>query len=164
MTCGEIWAAAISACSGLAGVALGGWIAHRQEDRKAKSSATYLAHRIACSLERFAIECENQSRDYEIHANEKNPSIKFPAPPQYPDDADGWHAIDSEYAARALGFLNDIERSGISRNTDDLDGHSMSYKCEEDRGNLHDEALCIADGLRERYGLQPRSNRHLCSI
>lgn len=145
----------ISASSGLAGVVLGGWIAHLQDNRKAKSSATYLAHRIACSLERFAIECEKQSSDYEIYANEKAPLIEFPAMPQYPDDADGWRAIDNEYAARALGFLNDLERSGIGRNTACLDDHSMSDKCNEDRGKLRDEALRIADGLRERYGLQP---------
>jgi hypothetical protein len=145
----------------LAGVALGGWIARLQENRKAKSSATYLAHRIACSLERFAIECEKQSNNYEIYANEKTPSIEFPASPQYPDDADGWRAIDNEYAARALGFLNDLERSGIGRNTACLDEHSMSGKCEEDRRNLHDEALRIADGLRDRYGLQPRPNHLL---
>jgi hypothetical protein len=87
-----------------------------RDRRQRKSQAAYMAMRLAITLEFYAWACST------FNANNANaqpdPDSEFPAwdvtlpeLPPFPDDADGWRAIDRGLAGRCLNLRNKIHGS-----------------------------------------------------
>src|SRR5215813_5610418 len=87
-----------------------------RDRRTRKNHAAYMAVRLAVTLENFSWSCANFIQDN--HNAETPPDHEYPnwevdlpdlAP--YPDDSDGWRAIDPKSVGRVLGFRNKLHET-----------------------------------------------------
>lgn len=146
------WAGVVSGICAFAGALFANYLVWHFEREKKKDCAVYMAYRVAHSLEKFVIECESESIDYEAFGNTSDPPTSFPVL-AYPADADGWRALGKQ-GAPALDFLLELERAKvIGRAPYYLSQHEMSAQCEEDRVKYADKAKGIASTFRKKYGL-----------
>jgi hypothetical protein len=84
-----------------------GLISIYRDHRHKKSQAAYMAMRLAVVLEAVAADCSDLIADNATarqSADEQFPDwkTKLPELPPYPDDAEGWRAIDRKLAGRCL--------------------------------------------------------------
>lgn len=129
--------------------------------QKRRAHAGYHALRLAVVLEAYAYECSDfidKNDNAQTLPDQEYPEwdVTLPGLPAYPDDAEGWQAIDLRLAARALNLRNritgsqDIIASTIEFSEDDL-GDTLDEHASE-RGL---EAWEIAVALRRKHGLDP---------
>ena len=127
--------------------------------RKHRADGTYLAMRLAVNFEGYAKACAKFVSDNEYP--EHRPDEQFPdwittlpSPPDLPDDADGWKALDANDASAVLGFpmaINDAQSviDAIAEHTPDDIGDSA----QEEAAKLGLQAWNIADRLRAAHKL-----------
>jgi hypothetical protein len=125
-----------------------------RDRRHRKRHATYLAMRLAITLEAYTAECQ-RLLDQNNSSNAPFDSA-LPELPAYPDDADSWKAIDVKLASRCLAFRNRIFES--QKNVDDAFDVADSDVGEDaltesvlDRGL---EAWKIAADLRRAHNIE----------
>lgn len=135
-----------------------GWLRDwRTASVRNKAHAGYLALRVAVLLESYAYACSEFISDN--GAAPHLPDQEFPewdtslpelAP--YPDDADGWRAMDRNLAGRILGFPNKVRSSqGIIRLTIEHTLEDLGEALDEQAAERGLEAWQLAEELRERY-------------
>jgi hypothetical protein len=82
--------------------------------------------------------------------------VKLPELPPYPDDPEGWQALDLKLASRALSLRNRIAGSqGMIRSTWEHAEDELGEELDEQAGGRGLEAWKIAVDLREKYKLEP---------
>ncbi len=126
--------------------------------RHKKSQANYMAMRLAVTLEFYASACADLIQK---NANAEPPptdefggTADMPELSAYPDDAEGWRAIDSALAGRCLNLRNKIHGSQgaidstIEYRMDDLEDTIAEQAAE--RGL---EAWHLAVALRRKHGV-----------
>ncbi len=138
-----------------------GLLAVYRDGRHRKSQATYMAMRLAVTLEFFASAC--------VDLIQKNANVEPPPPteqypawiaelpelPAYPDDADGWRAIDCALAGRCLNLRNKIHGSqGIIDSTIEYDMSGLGDTFEEQTAARGMEAWKLAVALRRKHGVE----------
>jgi hypothetical protein len=115
--------------------------------------------RLAIALEGYTYSCwklivENQNaetpQDYEFP--DWDPDL--PMMPQYPDDPDGWRALDIDLANQVLSLPNQIEggQAAIYAAIEFEEGHVQDV-VEEQASKLGVDAWNLAGQLRHLYGL-----------
>jgi hypothetical protein len=126
---------------------------------KKKAAATYLALRVAATLEGFAYECASLIAD-NGNAQEPpdephpawNPTLPTLAP--YPEEAEGWHALDAALAGRALDLRNHIVGSqGFIFSTAEYAEDELGLVIDKHAAERGQEAWTLAVELRKKYGL-----------
>ncbi|KAA2236962.1 hypothetical protein [Salinarimonas soli] len=126
---------------------------------KKRDVAGYLAMRLAVTLEAYASACQDliaKNDNAEHLPDEQYPewSVRLPELPPYPDDSDGWRALNRRLAARALEFRNRVAETQalifgvLEYDEDDADDLVAEHACE--RGL---EAYRLAVDLRKASGL-----------
>jgi len=126
-----------------------------------KKQATYMAMRLAVTLENFAWACANLIQDNhnaQTLADEEYPEwdVSLPVLPPYPDDDDGWRSLDRKLAGRCLVFRNRLQESdSIIRTTIDLlDGEDTKIAIDEAAAKRGLEAWDIAVALRQKHRIE----------
>lgn len=133
--------------------------AYLTESRLKKSKADFLALRIAVTLEAFTDQCAQLVSDnqYAPHLpDEQYPewSISLPKFEDWPDDIDGWRALDQDLVGRCLNLRSDRDRSqralrdAVEHVEDDAEEHTAIVAAE-----IGLAAWKLAEELRGRYGL-----------
>jgi hypothetical protein len=84
--------------------------------RQRQTHAAYMAMRLAVILEAFASSCsdfiQKNMNAYQAEDREfPDWDAKLPELGPYPEDSDGWRAIDRKLAGRSLGLRNKIAES-----------------------------------------------------
>jgi hypothetical protein len=135
-----------------------------RDARHRKHQAAYMAMRLAVVLEAYASKCldlihENESVEEEASGQHEHEPLFFaqlPELPPYPDDVDGWRAIDRKLADLCLSFRNRIHDSqniidSTFKFVDADAGGSEVAKQATDRGL---EAWEIAAALRRTHAVE----------
>jgi hypothetical protein len=151
------WATIVKTIVGAGiGAASAQWL---RDSRHRKRQAAYMAMRLAVVLEAYAISCSllivtNETaepppdRDF-------GGSAALPELPPYPDDDDGWRAVDRKLAGRCLSLRNRIRESqtfiGWTIEFNDYDLKEEVYKQVADRGL---EAWQLANEMRSKHGVE----------
>jgi hypothetical protein len=147
--------------AGIGTAAVQGTLALWRDARVKKDHAGYLALRLAVSLESYASDCcdfifDNASAQQGPDEQFPDWNALLPTLPNYPDDTEGWRAMNRTLVARCLNLPNKIHGSqGLIRSVveftmdndliDVLDEHAAA------RGV---EAWDIAVALRAEYSLE----------
>ncbi len=80
--------------------------------------------------------------------------VTLPELPPYPDEAEGWHAIDLKLATRALNLRNRISGSqGLISSTIEFSDDELGDTLDEEAAGRGLEAWEIAVALRRGHGL-----------
>jgi hypothetical protein len=128
---------------------------------KTRAHASYHALRLAIVLEAYAYACANFIAD---NASAQHPpdqefpdwKTKLPELPPYPDDVEGWRAIDLKLAARALNLRNRIDGSqGFIYSTIEYTMENLEHALDEHSAGRGLEAWEIAVALRRKHRLDP---------
>jgi hypothetical protein len=121
--------------------------------------AAYMAMRLAVALEAYAEGCAILIQE-EARAKARPDEVMpdrtktLPMPPHYPDDVDGWKAIDPKLADRCLGFESRIHQSqALIGSMIDHDLHQLGDEVEGQAINRGLEAWDLAVELRKRHRL-----------
>lgn len=127
-----------------------------------RARAGYHALRLAVLLEAYAEACadliiENDNLEPPSPEQEfPDWNLKLPDLPSYPDDAEGWRAIDLQLAARALNLRNRISGSqGIIFANREHTPEELGRVTDEEAAERGLEAWEIAVALRRKHGLDP---------
>jgi hypothetical protein len=130
-------------------------------DRRHRSSqAAYMAMRLAVALEFYTLACADlisNNSNAERRPNEEFPDWTFGLPelPPYPDDAEGWRAIDRKLAGRCLNLRNKIHGSQrIIGATWEHASESLGDTLDEQAAERGLEAWQLAVALRHRHGVE----------
>lgn len=150
---GAIGNAALGAGFGAATVTL------YRDHRQTKSQASHLAVRLAVVLEAYASSCQqfieaNENADHEPDQEFPNWRTRLPELPPYPEDVEGWRALDLKLGERCLNLRNKIAGSqSIIGATIDVAMDALGDMLDEHAASRGIEAWEIAVALRSRYGL-----------
>jgi hypothetical protein len=124
--------------------------------RRDKKAATYLAMRIAISLEAFVIACSDligENERAQRGDDEEGPRRSLPELGAYPD-SDDWQTLDVEFANRVLALRNDLT---VSNNTLffewDIGDAAQSDVCDNEAAKRGVQAWDLACALRSNYKL-----------
>ena len=129
--------------------------------RKDKTSARYLAMRIAVLLEGYAITCAESLSDWDLyfssggHAGSMMDGI--PDIPEYPDE-EGWSALKPALLERALTLRNQVRigrRSVSSFAEFEMDPDDIAHHSAGHLGVCGYRAWSLAKDLRAEYRVQP---------
>jgi hypothetical protein len=158
------WAARLGSMVVSAGVGTAlvqGLLPIYRDRRSRKLQAAYMAMRVAATLEFYASAC--------AHFIQKNANVKpspptkefpdwaakLPELPAYPDDADGWRAIDCALAGRCLNLRNKIHGSqGIINSTIEYSKYDLGDALREHAAERGLEAWKLAVALRSKHGVE----------
>lgn len=137
-----------------------GLLAIYRDRRNRKSHAAYMAMRLAVTLEFYAKACadfiQENANVQPPPPDEEYPSWKAELPelPAYPDDADGWRAIDCALAGRCLNLRNKIHASqGLIDETIEYNMDALGDTLEEQAAARGLEAWKLALALRRKHGV-----------
>jgi hypothetical protein len=128
---------------------------------KKKTQAGYHALQLAVILEAHAYACAKFIMD---NGNAQTPpdqefpewNVKLPELPQYPNDAEGWRAIDLQLAASALDLRNRISGSQADiSSTIEFTVDELGETLDQQAAGRGLEAWEIAVALRRRHGVDP---------
>lgn len=147
--------------AGIGTAAVQGTLALWRDARVKKDHAVYLALRIAVLLESYASACcdfifDNASAQQGPDEQFPDWNVFLPTLPNYPDDPEGWRAMNRTLVARCLNLPNKIHGSeGLIRST-------VEYMMDNDLIDVLDEhaaargveAWEIAVALRSEYNLE----------
>jgi hypothetical protein len=90
-----------------------------RDRRHSRRHAAYMAMRMAVALEAYSEGCagliQTISRDVRRNQGPPGLTIALPTPPHYPEDLDGWKAIDHTLADRCLSFESRTRQSQAIR-------------------------------------------------
>lgn len=144
--------------AGFGTAATTGLIALYRDHRQKKSVAVYLAMRLSVILEAYANSCA-EFVNYNANAPHNSREDEFPAwkvhlpdLPEYPDDAEGWSALDKKLAMRCLGLRNKIVGSqGIISSYVEHDIDGLEDALNEQAATRGLEAWEIAMKFRRKY-------------
>jgi len=130
-------------------------------DRRArKKHAAYMAVRLAVTLESFSWSCANLLQDNhnaETPPDHEHPNWNHELPElaPYPDDSDGWRAIDSKLVGRVLGFRNKLhETKSTIRNVIEFNEGALSWTLDEEAASRGLEAWRLGSDLRKTHSLE----------
>lgn len=145
--------------AGLGSAAFQWGLTLHRDKRQRRFQASYMAMRLAVTLEFYASACsdllsENSSAQHVPDHEYPDWDIKLPQEPSYPDDAEGWRAIDQRLAGRCLSFPNKIRQSQRIIYWDfEYDNHPYETLCEHvaARGL---EAWQLAVALRRKHRVE----------
>lgn len=131
--------------------------------RQEKKWRSYMASRIAVTLEFFACACAdfilmNKNLEYDPD-HEPDWTVELPELPPYPDHSDGWLAIDPALANKCLNLRNKIHESQKTINTYVQLGGDLEDTLYEEAAHLGVEAWKVADSLRRKHGLATADTR-----
>lgn len=124
-----------------------------------KALATYMAMRVAIALENFTLRCADAISDN--NALFPAPGDEYPqwdralaAPPDSPEDADGWRALDIKMANRALALhaMHHAEQRELWVSDEWMYGGWLNNYIVAS-ANLGIEAWKIAVSLRNKYAI-----------
>lgn len=153
----DLFKAFLGAGAGTATVTFG--LTLWREKVKRRADATYLALRLAVALEGFAGACADLIRDNQnaepLPGEAYGPcKTKLPALAEYPEDGDGWKALDANSASACLHLRNQIAGSqsaiilALPHFGVDVEG------CVQKEAIARAlEAHALAVRLRQKYGL-----------
>jgi hypothetical protein len=125
-----------------------------------KRRAAYMALRLAVFLEAYAVACADFiSEDSEppIADDEyPNRTTQLPQPPEYPDDPDGWRAIDGPLAGKCLNLPAKIRGSQrvINSEIEHMFYDHLDDTLDEQAAERGLEAWRIAAALRRTYAVE----------
>jgi hypothetical protein len=129
--------------------------------RTKKALAGYHALRLAVILEGYAYACAtfiSENNNAQLRPEEQYPdwNAKLPDLLPYPEETEGWHAIDLKLAGRALDLRNHITGSqGMIGSTVEFCMHELGDILDEHGAERGQEAWTLAVDLRRKYGLAP---------
>ena len=128
--------------------------------RHKKSQAAYMAMRLAVVLELYAADCSDliaKNANAEQAPDERFPdwNVEMPALPPYPDDPEGWRAVDRKLAGRCLNLRNKIFGSqGAITSTIEFDVDDLEDTLNENIAARGLEAWQLAVALRRKHGIE----------
>ena len=146
--------------AGLGSALVQGVFSLMAERRRRTAQATYLAMRLAVLLDAFGLACSHRH-----HSGDPSGHALSELPP-YPEDSEGWSALDSALAIRCLQLRS---RRGASENllhaTADLysDGSGEIALAKQEAG-LGLEARRLAKDLAGRYGFDSGAGDYVPSL
>jgi hypothetical protein len=146
--------------AGFGSAAMTGILAVYQDRRHRKSNAAYMAMRLAVILEAFAYACsefigENSSKQTPPDQEFPDWNTSLPELSVYPEDADGWRAIDRKLAGRILNFRNRIHGSqGLIATTWEYASDELEDTLIEQAAARGLEAWELASALRSKHGIE----------
>jgi hypothetical protein len=131
-----------------------------RDRRNRKRQGAYMAMRLAVALEAYASGCLTLLRTNQFEERLAAVAGQEPVPwvapllelPPFPDDADGWKAIDPKLAGRCLNFRNRIFESQLIIDAA-LNIDTRSREMGWHARNLALEAWDIAVDLRDKHGI-----------
>jgi hypothetical protein len=147
--------------AGIGTAAVQGTLALWRDARVKKDHAAYLALRVAVLLESYASEScdfifENASAHHGPDEQYPEWNALLPTLPNYPDDPEGWRAMNRTLVARCLNLPNKIHGSqGVIRSVVEYQtGDDLINALDEHAAARGVEAWEIAAALRVEYGLE----------
>lgn len=146
--------------AGFGTAAVTGILAVYRDAHHRKSHAAYMAMRLAVILESYAYACsefisENSSMQAPPDQEFPDWNTTLPVLPPYPDDPEGWRAIDRKLAGRCLNFQNRIHGSqGIISATNDYTVDDLEDTFREHAAARGLEAWTLATALRDKHGVE----------
>ena len=145
--------------AGAGTAAVTGGLALLRERTKKRGEATYLALRLAVTLEAFAGACSDlitENRYAEAPPGQPFPYWRSALPPlaDYPSDGDGWKGIDIKLSAAALNFRNEVAagQASIKLRTAEAEW-DIEWEVRTEALRLGRSAHSIAMQMREAYRL-----------
>ncbi|MBK1839976.1 hypothetical protein JHL17_21450 [Azospirillum sp. YIM B02556] len=128
------------------------------ESNRVKREGTFLAIRLATTLEGFAHECQNlmaSNQNYFTTGGAVgNMYIMLPKIPEYPTDSD-WKCLNVDLAEAALSFRNEVKEAqyyiDFEIEINDNEGGANEFIVVSRRIGI--ASLKIAELLRKNYGL-----------
>ncbi len=120
--------------------------------------------RLAVCLEAYAIACahfisENTNAEQQpLNQDEQYPNwnVRLPQPPEFPDDPDGWLAIDRSLAGRCLNLPAKIQGSqSVIDSMVEHEQDDLYYTLDEEAAQRGLEAWRLAMELRRKQGVEP---------
>lgn len=138
---------------------LSGFREWRLESGRKEARAGYHALRLAIMLEAYAYACaefisKNGNADTPPDQEFPNWDVTLPELPPYPDDVEGWHAIDIKLAGRTLNLRNRINGSqGIIASVINFTEHELGETLDMHAAGRGLEAWRIATDLRRENKL-----------
>ncbi|MDE2163595.1 MAG: hypothetical protein KGJ53_10560 [Alphaproteobacteria bacterium] len=118
--------------------------------------ATYLAMRVAITLEAFAIACADligENQRAQPSNDDEGPRKLLPRLPSYPSGGD-WRTLDMSLANRALAFRNDLAVSANAMYYEfDMNAKKQSDACDDQAAKRGVQAWDLARELRAFYRL-----------
>jgi hypothetical protein len=147
---------------------LGWWRDWRKAGTTTTRDARYLAMRVACTLDEFAIECAKSIADNQVYNGSMGHAAtahrKLPPLSEYPADAD-WKALDPSLSTRALSIRNEIHLCvGIIAQWWNLEGDDQGIvlnSCDGQAGKCGYRAWQLAADMRRHYGLPQFDPTHI---
>lgn len=119
-----------------------------------------MAMRLAVTLEFYASACAHfieKNADMEPPPSEEFPAwqVNLPELPAYPDDADGWRAIDRALAGQCLNLRNKTHGSqSIISSTINYCMDELGDTLDEQAAARGIEAWKLAGALRRKHGVE----------
>jgi len=131
-----------------------------RDRRQSRRHAAYMAMRLAVALEAYSEGCADlvQRNAREAPRRNEEPSARtmaLPTPPHYPEDLDGWKAIDHTLADRCLSFESRTRQSQAIIASIIGDGRRLAGELETQAIERGLEAWDLAVELRKRHRLRP---------
>ena len=126
-----------------------------------KAQAAYMAMRLAITLEAYTSACleliySNENAEHPPEDRFPNWDVGLPTLPHYPDDAEGWKAIDRRLAGDCLNFRNKIRESqSYISSVINWSEEDLEYEIDIQPGKRGLEAWRLALRLRAKHGLEP---------
>jgi len=128
--------------------------------RQREDHAAYMAMRLAVILEAFARSCSDfieANRNAYHQEDQEFPDwdATLPKLGSYPEDSDGWRAIDRNLAGRCLGLRNKIaESQGLISSVIEYSEDELGDTLDEHAAKRGLEAWQLAVELRKRSGVE----------
>lgn len=146
--------------AGLGAALVTGGIAVYRDKRQQKALATYTAMRVAIALENYiyrSVDAITQNENAEDDPKDEFPhwNTVLAVPPDYPDDPEGWRALDIDLANRALAFpaVLHAKQRDTSQRAEEMNNEWLDHYMEAS-ASLGVSAWQIADALRKRYKIR----------
>lgn len=117
--------------------------------------------RLAVSLEAYASSCLDfiyKNSNAQRHPDEQYPDwdVSLPDVSPYPDDTDGWKALDRRLAGECLNLRNKVHESqGLINSTIEYTPDDLEYELDRQAAKRGLEAWRLAARLRTQHGVEP---------
>lgn len=132
-----------------------------KDRRKNRADGAYLAMRLAIVLEAYAEACadlvsRNDMAGQQVRGELPDWETRLPVLQPFPEDDEGWKALDPNVAGECLGLANKINGSqGFVSEMIEHDEHGIGRKVEMQACERGIEAWSLAEKLRITHRLRP---------
>lgn len=146
--------------AGVGAAAVNGVVALVRDFHHRRALAAYMAMRLAVTLEAYAAACAdlitaNGNAHHPPGQEFPNWSILLPKLSAYPDDPEGWRAIDRKLAGRVLNLRNRIDASqGVIDSVIEHDMDDFEDSFNEHAAARGREACELAVALRRKHRIE----------